>query len=76
MVALTYDQIAAYEGWRRIPGVQFTAAINQAANSDFPPLFEVPLYPNYEQNPNLFPPRLTDPFAQEEPEAIGLGSGE
>ncbi len=65
MVALTYEQIAAYEGWKRIPGVQFTAAINQAANSDFPPLYEVPMFPNYSANPDLFPPGLTDPFFQQ-----------
>ena len=64
MVALTYEQIAAYEGWKRIPGVQFTAAINQAANSDSPPLYEVPLFPNYSANPDIFPPRLTDPFKE------------
>lgn len=75
MVALTYDQIAAYEGWQRIPGVQFTAAINQEANSDFPPLFEVPLFPNYEQNPDLFPPRLTDPFTQDDAQEV-LGSSQ
>ncbi len=66
MVALTYEQIAAYEGWKRIPGVTFTAAINQEANSDFPPLYEVPLFPNYSANPNVFPPRLNDPFASQD----------
>lgn len=66
MVALTYDQIAAYEGWKRIPNVTFTAAINQEANSDFPPLHEVPLFPDYSDNPDLFPPGLTNPFMQDQ----------
>ena len=44
LVALTFEQIAAYEGWKNIPNVEFQAAINQDANGDFPPLFQAPLF--------------------------------
>ncbi|MFK7800750.1 MAG: hypothetical protein AB8G95_03875 [Anaerolineae bacterium] len=50
-VAFSVEQIAAYEGWKSIPGVTFTAAISQEANGDFPPLFQLPLY--IEDGPNL-----------------------
>ena len=43
-VAFSIDQIAAYEGWKSIPGVTFSAAISQEANGDFPPLYQLPLY--------------------------------
>jgi len=43
-VAFSVEQIAAYEGWKNIPGVTFTAAISQEANGDFPPLYQLPLY--------------------------------
>lgn len=52
MVALNYDQIAAYEGWRDLLGVTFTAAINQDANADFPPLYQAQMHPNYNDPAN------------------------
>ena len=45
IVAFTYEQIAAYEGWNRLSNVVFTAAINQEANPDFQPLYELEIYP-------------------------------
>jgi hypothetical protein len=47
VVALTYEQIAAYEGWTRVPGITFTAAISQPANGDYPGLHNVLMYPDY-----------------------------
>lgn len=47
LAALNVDQILAYEGWKKLPGVTFTAAISQAANGDYAPLHEGPLYPDY-----------------------------
>lgn len=50
-VAFSIEQIAAYEGWKSIPGVAFTAAISQEANGDFPPLYQLPLY--IDEGPDL-----------------------
>ncbi len=50
MVALTYEQIAAYEGWNRLPGVTFTAAINQPANPNLQTLREFEIYPTDQES--------------------------
>ncbi|MEM9775467.1 MAG: SAF domain-containing protein [Chloroflexota bacterium] len=64
-VAFSVEQIAAYEGWRNIPGVTFTAAISQEANGDFPPLYQLPLY--IEDGPNIaeiYGPPTSTPIAE------------
>lgn len=64
-VAFSVEQIAAYEGWRSIPGVTFTAAISQEANGDFPPLYQLPLY--IEDGPNIadiYGPPTPTPIAE------------
>jgi hypothetical protein len=47
VVALTPEQIMAFEGWQRLEGVRFTASISQEANWDYPPMQPFPLYPDY-----------------------------
>lgn len=47
VVALSPEQIMAYEGWQRREGVSFTASISQEANWDYPPLQAFVLYPDY-----------------------------
>jgi hypothetical protein len=47
IVALTPEQIMAFEGWQRLEGVRFTASISQEANWDYPPMQPFPLYPDY-----------------------------
>lgn len=54
LVALTFEQIAAYEGWKNIPNIEFRAAINQDANGDFPPLFQAPLFVDDENLGNVY----------------------
>ena len=73
-MAFSIEQIAAYEGWKMIPGVTFTAAISQDANGDFPPLFQLPLY--IEEGEGLdaiygapTPTPIPDPVEEEAPEA-------
>jgi hypothetical protein len=47
-VALTPEQIAAYEGWKRQPFVRaFQLAVTQPANPDLPALSQYPLNPDY-----------------------------
>ncbi|MEM8856983.1 MAG: SAF domain-containing protein [Chloroflexota bacterium] len=69
-VAFSVEQIAAYEGWKSIPGVTFTAAISQEANGDFPPLYQLPLY--IEDGPNIqdiYGPPTPTPVAEPEQES-------
>lgn len=77
-VAFSIEQIAAYEGWKMVPGVTFTAAISQDANGDFPPLFQLPLY--IEEGEGLeaiygapTPTPIPDPVEEEAPEAEAEG---
>lgn len=62
VVGLDVRQIAAYEGWKAVEGVSFTAGISQEANGDYTPLYQADLYPNYDD------PAILDLFAAPQPE--------
>ncbi len=51
LVALTHQQVAAYEGWKSRKNITFIAAITQAINPDLPPLESYPLHLDYDGNP-------------------------
>lgn len=68
LVAFSIEQIAAYEGWRSIPGVTFVAAISQDANGDFPPLFQLPLYIEDDADGTIYGPPTPTPIPVEEAE--------
>ena len=51
LVALTHQQVVAYEGWKSRPNVSFIAAITQQINPDLPALEEYPLHLDYDGNP-------------------------
>lgn len=78
LVALTPEQIAAYEGWKRLKGVSFTGAITQAANGDYQPLHEILIYPDYNnpENRDLFAPRSPSAQAPDVEGTAGADVGE
>ncbi|MCP4424876.1 MAG: hypothetical protein GY803_10315 [Chloroflexi bacterium] len=77
VVALNYSQLAVYEGLRNAPGVSFTAAINQEANGDYPPLYPSQLYPDMNQEviKNLFAAPTPIPVSEVD-EVAAEGTGE
>lgn len=70
LVALSPEQIMAYEGWKLVEGTSFTAAITQPANGDYAPLSELLMFPDYQQPEarDLFAPPIPtpDPVTAEE----------
>lgn len=67
LVSLTPEQIAAYEGWLRLEGIEFTGAITQPANGNYQPLHEFLVHPDY-NNPDIremfAPPTPTPPAVE------------
>lgn len=54
VVALTFEQIAAYEGWKNINNIEFVAAINQESNGNYPPLHEAKLFVDPDRIPVIY----------------------